>query len=311
MTTRLDTLSTSNKKITEFYLKNPHINFESINCSIVDFLNNIITELPELKNNNLTHINDKLLDFLKTNKNTNSSLSDDYHFSYILNKIFPSSSTDYTSTPLNFTLTRNNMPNILFDCKQYTYNVPIDEVNNFIKKCNDNNTSGILISNTSGIATKNNFHIDISDKNILLYLHNTNYNENIIHTAVDILDYLANVISNIDPSCINPLTSAQLTDINQEFQTFLHKKESVINYIRDTNKKLLQQILDIELPSLHTYLSSKFNSIKALDFTCNICHNFTGKNNKSLASHKKACNPLSQSNTDITKSSVPRITKIK
>ena len=246
MTSRLETLSTSNKKITEFYLKNPHIN-----CSIVDFLNNIITELPELKNNNLTHINDKLLDFLKTTKNTNSSLSDDYHFSYILNKIFPSS-----STPLNFILTRNNMSNILFDCKQYTYNVPIDEVNNFIKNCNDNNTSGILISNTSGIATKNNFHIDISDKNILLYLHNTNYNENIIHTAVDILDYLANVISNIDPSCINPLTSAQLTDINQEFQTFLHKKESVINYIRDTNKKLLQQILDIELPSLHTYLSS-------------------------------------------------------
>jgi len=304
MTTYIETLSTSNKKITDFYFKNPHINFESMNCSIIDFLNNIINELPELKNNNLTHINDKFLDFLKTPKNTNICLPKDNNFSYILNKIYPSSSTEYTSTPSQFILSRNNMSDIFFDCKQYTYNVPLDDVNNFIKNCNDNNLSGILISNNSGIATKNNFHIDISDKNVLLYLHSTNYNEDIIHTAVDILDYLTDIISKIDPAFINPLTSEQLTDINQEFQTFLHKKETVINYIRDTNKKLIQQILDIELPSLHTYLSSKFDSTKALDFTCNICHNFTGKNNKSLASHKKACNtrlPITINSGNVTK----------
>jgi len=146
-----------------------------------------------------------------------------------------------------------------------------------------------MVSNTSGIATKNNFQIDIHDKNILIYLHNTNYNEDVIQTAVDILDYLSNAISNIDPSNFNPLTNEQLVDINQEFQRFLNQKETVINYIRDTNKRVIQQILDIELPSLHKYLASKFASTKTLDLKCNICNNFTGKNNKSLASHKKAC----------------------
>ena len=181
------------------------------------------------------------------------------------------------------------MIDILFENKHYTNNVPKDEVIKFIRDCDENNFSGIMISNTSGIATKSNFQIDIHAKNILIYLHNTNYNEDVIHTAVDILDYLTDAISSIDPDNFNPLTNEQLLDINQEFQTFLNQKETIINYIRDTNKRLIQQILDIELPSLQKYLSAKFATTKTLDLKCDICHKFTGKNNKSIASHKKSC----------------------
>ena len=146
-----------------------------------------------------------------------------------------------------------------------------------------------MISHTSGIATKNNFQIDIYDKNVLLYLHNTNYNEDIIYTAINILDYLTDKLSNIDPSIYTPLTDIQLLDINQEFQTFLNQKETIINYIRETNKKLVQQILDMELPSLNNFLTTTFVTTKTLDLKCSICNKFTGKNNKSLASHKKSC----------------------
>jgi DNA mismatch repair ATPase MutS len=69
----------------------------------------------------------------------------------------------------------------------------------------------------------------------------------------------------------------------------LHQKDTIINYIRDTNKKLIQQITDIELPSLHRYLSVKFTSIKTLDLKCYTCNTFLGKNKKSLAAHRKNC----------------------
>jgi hypothetical protein len=259
------------------------------------------TNITQLKDNNQHNsfnqdkINEQLTEFLNkynTNNSTNIGKLGEDKLCSVLNKIFPSSHIENTSTKSkqgDFILKRNNMIDILFENKQYTANVPRDEVFKFIRDCDENNFSGILVSNTSGIATKNNFQIDIHDKNILIYLHNTNYNEDLIHTAVDILDYLSNAISNIDPSKFNPLTDEQLLDINQEFQTFLNQKETVINYIRDTNKRLIQQILDFELPSLHKYLSSKFATTKTLDLKCHMCNKFTGKNNKSLASHKKTC----------------------
>ena len=244
---------------------------------------------------NQEKINEQLSDFLNkynTQISTNiGKLGEDKLYS-VLNRLYPASHIDNTSGKSkqgDFILKRNNMIDILFENKQYTNNVPKDEVLKFIRDCNDNNYSGIMISNSSGISTKNNFQIDIHDRNILVYLHNANYNEHMIQTAVDILDYLTTALSNIDPANFNPLTDEQLLDINQEFQTFLNQKETVINYIRDTHKRLIQQILDIELPCMHKYLSSKFATTKTLDLRCNICNKFTGKNNKSLASHKKTC----------------------
>ena len=263
-----------------------------------DRLNTNITQIKDTTQHssfNQDKINEQLTDFLNkyntTNSNNIGKLGED-KLCHVLNRLYPSSHIEDTSGKSkqgDFILKRNNMIDILFENKHYTNNVPKDEVIKFIRDCDENNFSGIMISNTSGIATKSNFQIDIHAKNILIYLHNTNYNEDVIHTAVDILDYLTDAISSIDPDNFNPLTNEQLLDINQEFQTFLNQKETIINYIRDTNKRLIQQILDIELPSLQKYLSAKFATTKTLDLKCDICHKFTGKNNKSIASHKKSC----------------------
>ena len=285
-------------------LQQPILNYIT---SSEDRLSSNITQMKEntLHNSfNQDKINEQLSEFLNkynTNNSTNIGKLGEDKLCGVLNKLYPSSHIENTSSKSkqgDFILKRNNLIDILFENKQYTNNVPKDEVLKFIRDCDENNFSGIMISNTSGIATKNNFQIDIHDKNILIYLHNTNYNEDIIHTAVDVLDYLSNAISNIDPSNFNPLTDEQLLDINQEFQTFINQKETIINYIRDTNKKLIQQLLDIELPSLHKYLSSKFATTKTLDLKCNICNKFTGKNNKSLASHKKTCSIKKNDYTD-------------
>ena len=268
------------------------------------------TNLNQIKesSNNQDKINEKIYDFLNkynTNVSTNIGKIGEDKLYTILNSLFPAADIENTSGKSkhgDFILKRLNMIDILFENKQYVNNVPKDEVMKFIRDCDENNYSGIMISNTSGIATKNNFQIDIHDKNILIYLHNAHYNEDVINTAVNLVDYLSKALSNIEPSKFNPLTDDELLCINQEFQTFLNQKETLINYIRDTNKRVIQQIIDIELPSLHKYLSSKFATTKTLDLKCNICDKFTGKNNKSLASHKKTCNLKNITSEDNTKS---------
>lgn len=253
--------------------------------------------LNQIKDSSINQgkMNEKIHDFLNkynTNVSINIGKIGEDKLYTILNSLFPAADVENTSGKSkygDFILKRQNMIDILFENKQYTNNVPKDEVFKFIRDCDENNFSGIMVSNTSGIATKNNFQIDIHDKNILIYLHNAHYNEDLIYTAVNLIDYLYKALSNIEPSKFNPLTDEELLCINQEFQTFLNKKETLINYIRDTNKRVIQQIIDIELPSLHKYLASKFATTKTLDLKCNICENFTGKNNKSLASHKKTC----------------------
>jgi hypothetical protein len=80
-----------------------------------------------------------------------------------------------------------------------------------------------------------------------------------------------------------------LLEINQEFTTFLNQKETLMNFIKESNKKILNHLNDLELPSLHKLLSTKYASTKTLNLKCEICNNFTGLNSKSLAAHKNKC----------------------
>ena len=52
---KLESLITTNKKILEFYSKNPHIDFDSMNCLLIDLLDNLKTDLTGSMTNSITH----------------------------------------------------------------------------------------------------------------------------------------------------------------------------------------------------------------------------------------------------------------
>jgi hypothetical protein len=56
--------------------------------------------------------------------------------------------------------------------------------------------------------------------------------------------------------------------------------------IKDTSKKLLAQLDEIQMPSLHLYLNDKYASIQNQAFVCDSC-NESFKTKKGLAMHKK------------------------
>jgi len=65
-----------------------------------------------------------------------------------------------------------------------------------------------------------------------------------------------------------------------------------MNYLKESNKKSIELLTELELPTLVNFLSSKFASTKLNNFVCDICNDFIGKNRSSLSAHKKKCNKL-------------------
>jgi len=79
---------------------------------------------------------------------------------------------------------------ILIENKCYKNNVPTIEVQKFIADVERHNVSGILLSQESGVVLKKNFEIEITpNKNVVLYVHNCDYNKDIIRTSIDIVKY--------------------------------------------------------------------------------------------------------------------------
>ena len=172
-----------------------------------------------------------------------------------------------------------------------------------------------MISQQTGISTKNNFQIDIQNNNVLIYIHNCDYEESKIISCVLLIDHLTEVLMQIKSQSSNNIISDEiLLEINQEFTTFLNQKETLMNFIKESNKKILNHMNDLELPSLHKLLSTKYASTKTLNLKCDICNNFTGLNSKSLAAHKNKCIKPSESDSSEcieNKTQVPNPKEIK
>ena len=57
--------------------------------------------------------------------------------------------------------------------------------------------------------------------------------------------------------------------------------------IKDSNKKIIDEIKSIYIPSLEKYLNTKFGSDK-ITYTCDVCNLFVANSKKSLSSHKRS-----------------------
>lgn len=92
---------------------------------------------------------------------------------------------------------RKDKPAILFENKNYDRNVGQEEVRKFLRDIEIQNCSGIMLAQHYGITNKSNYEIELHDNNVLVYLHNVEYNADKIKAAVDIIDHFK--------SCLNEL----------------------------------------------------------------------------------------------------------
>ena len=81
-----------------------------------------------------------------------------------------------------------------------------------------------------------------------------------------------------------------LTNINNEYQSYIVSKEQLIQTIKESHKHVIHKLETFTFPILETYLSKNFiNKEHKPKYTCDICKNYVSFKLKGMAAHKKGC----------------------
>ena len=267
-----------------------------------DRISKNIDALKDTSVQSLSHQNkvfEELGEFLgKYKGSSNKGKYGEQQLGSILNSLYPTAevtNTTGTKASGDFIMKRVDKPNVLFENKEYDYNIPKDEIAKFIRDIDTQNMSGVFISQYSGIAFKQNFQIDINKGNVLVYIQGCEYNQDKIRIAVDIIDNLYNKIQDLNmDEDENSISKDILDSINEEYQKFISQKEGMITCMKDFQKKMASQIEELQLPSLDKYLEPKYAYVKTRCFVCDLCNTYTASSKQSLSAHKRGCKKINQ-----------------
>ena len=189
----------------------------------------------------------------------------------------------------DFMIERTNKPTVLIDTKDYNTSVPKKEVDKIIRDIERRKCCGILLSQNSGISLKYDFEINIHNNFVVVFLHNVQYNEEKISLAIQIIDMLFPVVQQNANLEHESISSEQLNIINKEFQDIISQKRKVIEQIEQHTKDIIKSISKIDMPTLSSLLTAKFSQSEKLNYVCDICNDYVGKNSRALAAHKRGC----------------------
>ncbi len=229
--------------------------------------------------------------FERQKHSSNKGVDGENKLEILLNSVFPSATIENTTgkgKSGDFIVYRENLCNILFENKDYVNNIPPVEIEKFIRDIENVDMDGIFLSQSSGISRKDDFHIDIYNNNIIIYVHHVNYNIDKIKIAINMLDHLKNKLKHIDNSDNCHIADSTLFQINKEFRFFLQQRNSLLELVKKFNKDINKQIGQLELPELNYLLMNKYASSDVVPFLCTYC-NSNFKNAKALAAHVKKC----------------------
>ena len=252
-----------------------------------------IKEISTIAHSSQASVQEELKTFLsKYSASSNKGKYAENNLYAVLTDLYPSAEIQNTTgvkASGDFMLKRIDKPNIMLENKDYSRNIDKDEVSKFIRDIDTQNTNGIFISQYSGITFKNNYHIDVHKGNILVYIQHCEYNPDRIRIAVDIIDYLATKVQELNVGESNNISKEILDSINDEYQGFISQRDLMLTSLKDFQKKMATQIDALKLPSLDRYLDTKYAYVKERNFECDLCHAFIGSSKQSLSAHKRGC----------------------
>jgi len=210
----------------------------------------------------------------------------------ILTEMFPTASIENTTSQTasgDFMIHREGYQDILIENKNYERNVDLEEIKKFIRDVNHKECSGIMMSQLSGIVSKPNFFIEIHNGKVLIYLHKVFFSKEQIKMAMDVIDHLSSrlstIVTNEEEHGFN-IRKEVLDRINEEVQLFVKNKELLATTIKESSRRMLAHVEDLQMPTLTLFLNDKYASVQNQAFVCETCnHSFPTK--KGLAMHKK------------------------
>ena len=257
-----------------------------------------IKDISTINNGSQCQLQSTIGDLLKKMENSSSKGKISENLLYnIVTPLYPTAEINSVGTTKetgDIMMYRKDKPTILLENKNYDKNVTTDEVKKFIRDIETQNCCGIMLAQHSGIANKENYQIELYKKNIVIYLHNVEYDADKIKVAIDIIDHFKSQITDIDTGTDTlSIEKHILDDINAEYQTFITQKITHIKTIKDFNQKLLSQIEEITIPSLEQFLYKNYSiSISTSQDVCEFCSK-SFKSQRALSAHLRGCSKKS------------------
>lgn len=192
----------------------------------------------------------------------------------------------------DFLIERSTNTPIMIENKDYKNNVPKDEIEKFIRDIEHQKCNGILVSQSSGIARKKNFQIDIHNGNIIVFIHCLKYDFDKIRLAIETIDHLSQVLAKYSNNTDElKLSTETLKEINNEYLAFITQKTGLSDSLKKYNKDMTKLINELQFPELSNMLSQHFSSTEETIFKCEYCKVKIFKNSKALAKHIQTCKP--------------------
>lgn len=253
-----------------------------------------IKEISSTNSNSQSNLYANINELLKKMENSSSKgkISENLLFN-VLHSLYPTAQIESVGNIKetgDILIKRRDKPVILFENKNYDRNVGQEEVRKFLRDVETQKCCGIMLAQHYGIANKNNFEIEIHNNNVLIYMHNVEYDSYKIKAAVDIVDHFKVCLDDLELGTGEHISLDKefLDDINKEYQNFANNKLTHIKTIKDTQQKLIAQVEDLKIPTLEHYLSRMYASSGAKENTCEYC-NYVAKNLRALTAHHRGC----------------------
>ena len=257
-----------------------------------------INEIKEMSSANIsssqllqTNVTDMLKKFEKSN--TKGAVSECVVYNILLS-LFPCAQVDHVGGEQKETgdimIIRDDKPKILIENKDHaSCNVPRSDVDKFIRDCEIQNCSGIMFAQHRGISNKKNFELNINNGNVLLYVHEVNFDREKIKMAIDVVEHFKTKLDetfNNDADCV--IDKDVLIEINRDFTNYVSQKHNMMKLLKDFTDKMGSSINELKLPALEKYLSSKFATSSSAQIN-NVCKYCEKAVNKSILQHYRYC----------------------
>jgi hypothetical protein len=213
-------------------------------------------------------------------------------FEQLLSRTFTTASISRESGANEYILSREDKPEIYIETQNVReHNIGVSDVKRFIKRAIEKNTNSILISQYTGITSKPNYHIEIHNKIVVIFLHKMLYSQDTIQIATDMIDALSSKLTDFCSLSNSEYSIPKdiLDNVNREYQQFILQKETIVTAFKDHHKRLLSQLDDMRFSTLDKYLSTRYSSCKKQGYNCDLCNNFNVGTLKGLAAHKRGC----------------------
>lgn len=222
------------------------------------------------------------------------STGDGEKFEHVLSQQFPTASIvrESETAETEYLLQRENKPAIYIETHDNReHNIGTSDVKRFLKNTIERSTNGILISQHTGITSKPNFHIEIHNNIVVVYLHKLAASPENIHIAADMVDSISSKLTDFCSISDNKYSIPKdiLDDVNREYQQFILQKETIISGFKEQQKTLLSKLDEMRFGSLDKYLSTRYSTSKKQGYNCELCNSFNVSTLKGLAAHKRGC----------------------